>query len=491
MDELLIQEDYEDGEIEYNENNEDIINKSDSNIIENNEEEGEIEDEKIIDNINNNDNDNDNENENENEIENVNENDYYNDNENDINNENDIEIDNDIDNDKDDSQNQFDNENNIQESDNENSQEIMIYSREDDDDKTLTHKEIWDDSSLIKAWDNAVEEYEKYHSIKATKDKSIDNEVYTDYNLPSKKRNASVLYENVNDTIKSGSSSQSKSKKRSKRSRKHKKDQNKNNSNNFLHYDQPDDININLYNIDYGDDNNTTTTTTTTLTSTTEQLSNQVQIHPNQAIKKSQEKEKDKDKNKNKNFIGPPYEIYELKSNNETSSNTDATPPIFSTNITSNINNKVKINDDTLTENKKIKTEVKIKEKEQEQEQEKEQEQEQEKEQKKEQGSIKNKEFLNHKTLEEEEKNYNNMMNDYSAATSIHQNQNYSKSSTAKDYYYNTYNETANGNAYGYQNYNEAGSSNADEALMNMMMAWYWAGYYTCNYYNALGNNKQ
>ncbi|KAJ5949694.1 hypothetical protein N7454_001278 [Penicillium verhagenii] len=33
--------------------------------------------------------------------------------------------------------------------------------------KTLTHEEIWDDSSLVQSWDDAVEEYQLYHSIHA------------------------------------------------------------------------------------------------------------------------------------------------------------------------------------------------------------------------------------------------------------------------------------------------------------------------------------
>ncbi|KAJ5653440.1 hypothetical protein N7490_000443 [Penicillium lividum] len=33
--------------------------------------------------------------------------------------------------------------------------------------KTLTHEEIWDDSSLVRSWDDAVEEYQLYHSIHA------------------------------------------------------------------------------------------------------------------------------------------------------------------------------------------------------------------------------------------------------------------------------------------------------------------------------------
>ncbi|KAI5809526.1 hypothetical protein DFH27DRAFT_150464 [Peziza echinospora] len=32
----------------------------------------------------------------------------------------------------------------------------------------LSHAEIWDDSSLINAWDSALQEYKKYHSIQAT-----------------------------------------------------------------------------------------------------------------------------------------------------------------------------------------------------------------------------------------------------------------------------------------------------------------------------------
>ncbi|KAJ5745490.1 hypothetical protein N7520_010672 [Penicillium odoratum] len=33
--------------------------------------------------------------------------------------------------------------------------------------KNLTHEEIWDDSSLVRSWDDAVEEYQLYHSIHA------------------------------------------------------------------------------------------------------------------------------------------------------------------------------------------------------------------------------------------------------------------------------------------------------------------------------------
>lgn len=31
--------------------------------------------------------------------------------------------------------------------------------------RELTHNEIWDDSALIDSWDEALEEYKKYHSI--------------------------------------------------------------------------------------------------------------------------------------------------------------------------------------------------------------------------------------------------------------------------------------------------------------------------------------
>ncbi|KAI1659225.1 hypothetical protein F4813DRAFT_354259, partial [Daldinia decipiens] len=31
--------------------------------------------------------------------------------------------------------------------------------------KPLSHKEIWDDSALIDSWNDALKEYEKYHSI--------------------------------------------------------------------------------------------------------------------------------------------------------------------------------------------------------------------------------------------------------------------------------------------------------------------------------------
>ncbi|OGE50462.1 hypothetical protein PENARI_c017G05052 [Penicillium arizonense] len=33
--------------------------------------------------------------------------------------------------------------------------------------KTLTQEEIWDDSALLQSWDEAVEEYQLYHSIHA------------------------------------------------------------------------------------------------------------------------------------------------------------------------------------------------------------------------------------------------------------------------------------------------------------------------------------
>ncbi|KAJ5081470.1 hypothetical protein NUU61_009734 [Penicillium alfredii] len=33
--------------------------------------------------------------------------------------------------------------------------------------KPLTHEEIWDDSALVQSWDEAVEEYQLYHSIHA------------------------------------------------------------------------------------------------------------------------------------------------------------------------------------------------------------------------------------------------------------------------------------------------------------------------------------
>ncbi|CAZ79291.1 unnamed protein product [Tuber melanosporum] len=32
----------------------------------------------------------------------------------------------------------------------------------------LTHEEIWDDSILVNTWDEALQEYKKYHSIEAT-----------------------------------------------------------------------------------------------------------------------------------------------------------------------------------------------------------------------------------------------------------------------------------------------------------------------------------
>ncbi|KAJ5323073.1 Survival motor neuron [Penicillium brevicompactum] len=32
---------------------------------------------------------------------------------------------------------------------------------------SMTHEEIWDDSALMQSWDDAVEEYQQYHSIHA------------------------------------------------------------------------------------------------------------------------------------------------------------------------------------------------------------------------------------------------------------------------------------------------------------------------------------
>ncbi|RPB07030.1 hypothetical protein P167DRAFT_579688 [Morchella conica CCBAS932] len=38
----------------------------------------------------------------------------------------------------------------------------------DTSENLLTHEEIWDDSTLVNAWDEALNEYKKYHSIDAT-----------------------------------------------------------------------------------------------------------------------------------------------------------------------------------------------------------------------------------------------------------------------------------------------------------------------------------
>ncbi|KAJ5570422.1 uncharacterized protein N7459_009852 [Penicillium hispanicum] len=40
--------------------------------------------------------------------------------------------------------------------------------------KSLTHEEIWDDSALVRSWDEAVEEYQLYHSIYA-KGESVED----------------------------------------------------------------------------------------------------------------------------------------------------------------------------------------------------------------------------------------------------------------------------------------------------------------------------
>ncbi|KAH8677396.1 hypothetical protein BX600DRAFT_449640 [Xylariales sp. PMI_506] len=36
-----------------------------------------------------------------------------------------------------------------------------------DGEPNLTHEEIWDDSALVNSWNDALEEYKKYHSIHA------------------------------------------------------------------------------------------------------------------------------------------------------------------------------------------------------------------------------------------------------------------------------------------------------------------------------------
>ncbi|OAX82579.1 hypothetical protein ACJ72_03071 [Emergomyces africanus] len=40
--------------------------------------------------------------------------------------------------------------------------------------KPLTQEEIWDDSALIQSWDDAVEEYNLYHSIQARGENVVD-----------------------------------------------------------------------------------------------------------------------------------------------------------------------------------------------------------------------------------------------------------------------------------------------------------------------------
>ncbi|KAI1245531.1 hypothetical protein MGN70_012421 [Eutypa lata] len=40
--------------------------------------------------------------------------------------------------------------------------------------KNLTHDEIWDDSALVNSWNDALEEYKKYHSIH-TKGGNVDD----------------------------------------------------------------------------------------------------------------------------------------------------------------------------------------------------------------------------------------------------------------------------------------------------------------------------
>ncbi|TLD17467.1 uncharacterized protein PgNI_00234 [Pyricularia grisea] len=36
-----------------------------------------------------------------------------------------------------------------------------------EEEKVVTHEDIWDDSALVNSWNEALEEYKKYHSIHA------------------------------------------------------------------------------------------------------------------------------------------------------------------------------------------------------------------------------------------------------------------------------------------------------------------------------------
>jgi hypothetical protein len=68
--------------------------------------------------------------------------------------------------------------------------------------RELTHNEIWDDSALINSWDEALEEYKKYHSIHKNggnvKDLlKLNDENSSDAKLNLQEINESSTHENV------------------------------------------------------------------------------------------------------------------------------------------------------------------------------------------------------------------------------------------------------------------------------------------------------
>ncbi|KAM3420942.1 hypothetical protein BST61_g4176 [Cercospora zeina] len=63
----------------------------------------------------------------------------------------------------------------------------------------LTHDELWDDSALVNSWNDALEEYKKYHSL-ARKGEKVDMAQDTDIKAPVLSKAAAYL--NTNGTSK-------------------------------------------------------------------------------------------------------------------------------------------------------------------------------------------------------------------------------------------------------------------------------------------------
>lgn len=52
---------------------------------------------------------------------------------------------------------------------------------------TLSHAEAWDDSALVEAWDDALKEYQKYHSIAAAKEDASESITSDNCSMPVQK----------------------------------------------------------------------------------------------------------------------------------------------------------------------------------------------------------------------------------------------------------------------------------------------------------------
>jgi hypothetical protein len=56
--------------------------------------------------------------------------------------------------------------------------------------ENLSHEEIWDDSALVDSWNDALEEYKRYHSIH-TKGGNVDDLLKSEGAAPDVKRESS------------------------------------------------------------------------------------------------------------------------------------------------------------------------------------------------------------------------------------------------------------------------------------------------------------